>query len=461
MLARKSRALLSEQDFFHSFLRSLDSFLHANRRSAPRVTLLALAIVVLTIKPVTFAKKGAPPEVWVGTWSASMQGPIDFEGRVSPTGGFENQTLRMIVRTTIGGSRVRVHLSNAFGTDGLVVGATHIAIRTDGSAIVPGSDRALTFSGRSAITIPPGAEMISDPMDLAVPELGYLAISIYLPNKTGVPTWHSTGLHTTFISGMGDFTAKLQMPDWQTQTSWYWLAGVDVTAPQGTGAIVALGASITDGARSTVDADQGWPSELAWRLLRGDLDREPKLSVLNAGISGNRILHNQIATNALARLDRDVLVQPGVQEMIILEGTNDIGFSRTAGGADQAVSAQDIIAGMRQIVERAHTRGIKIIAGTLPPFEGANYFSPEGENKREVINAWIRNGGSFDGVIDFETVIRDPQHPTRILPSYDSGDHLHPNDAGYKAMADAIDLSLFSQAVGQKKEKNGKSRKEK
>jgi lysophospholipase L1-like esterase len=416
-------------------------------------------VVVLSVAPVALAKKAQPGETWVGTWSASMQGPINFGGRAAPTEGFDNQTARMIVRTSIGGSRVRVCLSNAFGAAPLAVGAAHIAIRSSGSAISPGSDRALTFGGRSSITIPPGAVMLSDPVNLEVPELGYLSISIYVPNKTGVPTWHGTGLHTTFISGPGDFTAKDDIPQATTQTSWFWLAGVDVTAPQGTGAIVAFGDSITDGARSTVDADQSWPSELAWRLLREGSDREPRLSVLNAGISGNRIWHDQIGNNALERLDRDVLVQTGVQEMIVLEGINDIGFSNTPGAADQAVRADDIIAGLRQIIERAHTRGIKVIGGTLTPFEGANYASPEGEIKREAVNNWIRNGGVFDAVIDFEAAVRDPQHPTKCLPAYDSGDHLHPNDAGYKAMADAIDLSLFSQTTSHNKHNKDKPRK--
>ena len=450
-----------ERNLVMGFLRSLGMSVRVRRRQSWLAAMLALWIVSLSVTPVALAKKAPPSDTWVGTWSASMQGPINFGGRISPTEGFENQTLRMIVRTTIGGPRVRVHLSNAFGIAPLLVGAAHIAIRSNGSVIATGSDRALMFSGKSTITIPPGAMMISDPVDLEVPELGYLAISIYLPNKTSVPTWHGTGLHTTFISGTGDFTSKTEMPEGTTQTSWYWLAGVDVTAPQGTGAIVAFGDSITDGARSTVDADQSWPSELAWRLLRGDSDREPKLAVLNAGISGNRIWHDQIGSNALERFDRDVLVQPGVQEMIVLEGINDIGFSNTPNAADQSVSAEDITAGLRQIIERAHTRGIKVIGGTLTPFEGANYASPDAEMKREAVNNWIRTGGAIDGAINFEAAIRDPQHPTKSLPAYDSGDHLHPNDAGYKAMADAIDLSLFSQSTSHKKNEKSTKRKKK
>jgi lysophospholipase L1-like esterase len=364
-------------------------------------------------------------------------------GRTMPSEEFDNQTIRMIVHTTIGGHRARVRLSNAFGKEPLVVGAAHIAIRAAAGAIVPASDRTLTFSGKPSITIPPGALVLSDPVDLDVPQLGDLAISIYVPGKPGSPTWHFTGLHTTYLAGPGDFTGKTDIPDASKGPSWYWIQGVDVAAPKGTSAIVAFGDSITDGAQSTVDANRSWPSDLAKRLLarRG---RYPQLAVLNAGISGNRILHDVVGPNALARFDRDALLQSGVEDVIVLESINDIGFSSIPNNADQAVSADDLIAGLRQLVERAHVRGIRIFGATLTPYLGATYASPEGEAKREAINKWIRTGGAFDGVIDFDAAVRDPEHPEQVLPAYDSGDHLHPSDAGYQAMADAIDLSLFA-----------------
>ncbi|HXQ25570.1 MAG TPA: SGNH/GDSL hydrolase family protein [Candidatus Acidoferrales bacterium] len=407
--------------------------------------------MAIAASPAARGQQGWADEHWVGTWSASMQGPVNFAGRTSPSAGFENQTLRMIVRATIGGHRARVRVSNAYGEAALTVGAAHIALHRAGAAIVPASDRALTFSGRASITIPPGSEVLSDAVDLDVPESGDLAISIYLPSKSGTPTWHSTGLHTTYISGAGDFTSTADIPDATKQPAWYWLKGVDVTAAPGTGAVVAFGDSITDGARSTVDTDSSWPSELARRLLARP-GHPGALAVLNAGISGNRIWHDQIGSNALERLGRDALGQQGAEYMIVLLGINDIGFANIPNvGADQVVSADDVIAGLRQLVERAHVRGMKVFGSTLLPFEGANYFSADAEVKRVAVNNWIRTGGAFDGVIDFETAVRDPEHPTKVSAAYDSGDHLHPNDAGYKAMGDAIDLSLFSQSQAHKK----------
>lgn len=384
---------------------------------------------------------------WVGTWSASMQGQINFGGRVAPNDGFENQTVRMIVRTSIGGRMVRVWLSNTFGTSPLKVGSAHIGVRENGSAIIAVSDRALTFSKQASITIPPGAEVLSDPVNLDVPRLSDLAISIYVPEKTGPPTWHSTGLHTTYISSAGDFAGKADIPVATKTQAWYWIAGVDVLAPQSTAAIVTFGDSITDGARSTVDTDHTWPSELAQRLLTQS-GKHSQLAVLNAGISGNRIWHDQIGINALARYGRDALAQAGVQDIIVLLGINDIGFSNIAGQADQAVTADDVIAGYRQFIERAHACGIRVFGGTLTPFEGAPYYSADAEVKREAVNKWIRTGGEFDGVIDFEAAVRDREHPTRSAAAFDSGDHLHPNDAGYKAMGDAVNLALFPTGKG-------------
>jgi lysophospholipase L1-like esterase len=415
-----------------------------------RVWLALVAALAVAVAPAAYGQTDWASEHWVGTWSASVHGQISFAGRNFPNDGFENQTVRMIVHTTIGGHRARVRVSNAFGATPLTVGAAHIALRSTGSAIVPASDRPLTFSGRTAITIPAGAEVLSDAVDLDVPQSGDLAISIYAPAKTGPPTWHSTGLHTTYVSGPGDFTSQAEIAGATTQTAWYWIEGVDVTAPDDAAAVVTFGDSITDGARSTVDANHTWPSELAERLLARP-GHTPEIAVLNAGISGNRIWHDMIGPNGLERFGHDALAQAGVRDVVVLLGINDIGFSNIPGEADQAVSADDVIAGLDQFVVRAHVRGLRVIGATLLPFEGATYYSADAEQKRAAVNTWIRTSGAYDGVIDFDAAVRDPQHPTQYLATFDSGDHLHPNDAGYKAMGDAIDLTLFAQGKQRKK----------
>jgi lysophospholipase L1-like esterase len=420
-------------------------------RSGRRIWLLAVVALALAIAPAARAQRNWAAERWVGTWSAAMQGPISFANRTVPNEGFENQTVRMIVHTTVAGYRSRVRLSNAYGAGPLVIGAAHLALHGTGSAIVPASDHALTFSGRASITIPPGAEMLSDAFDMDIPQSGDLVISIYAPGKTGAPTWHSTGLHTTYVSAPGDFTSKTDIPDATTRQSWYWVEGVDVVAAEQTVAVVTFGDSITDGYRSTLDANHTWPDELAQRLLARKSRGGPQIAVLNTGISGNRIWHDAMGSNGLERFGHDALAQAGVRDVIVLLGINDIGFSNIQGLADQAVTADDIIAGQKQFIERAHVRGLRVFGGTLLPFDGANYFSADGEAKRVAVNNWIRTGGAYDGVIDFDAAVRDPQNPTKLQAAFDSGDHLHPNDAGYKAMGDAIDLSLFAEMKGQKK----------
>jgi lysophospholipase L1-like esterase len=350
----------------------------------------------------------------------------------------------MIVQTSIGGRRVRIQLSNAHGSTTLMVGAAHVASRDKDSTIIPASDRALTFGGRPSCAIPAGAVMVSDPVDLDVPKLADLAVSIYLPGETGQPTMHSVGLHTTYISkATGDFTGQAALTDTITSQSWYWLSRVEVLAPADAGAIVAFGDSITDGATSTLDTNRSWPSFLAARLQANP--RTANLAVVNEGISGNRILHDLVGTNALARFDRDVLSQPGVKWVVILEGINDIGFqARPNPSPDDAVTADDLIAGLRQMIDRAHEHGIKVMGCTLTPFEGAAYYSENGETQRQAVNRWIRTGGAFDAVMDFDAATRDAADSKLIRADFNIRDHLHPNDAGYKAMADAIDLAVFT-----------------
>ena len=373
---------------------------------------------------------------WVGTWATSPE---------AGTTSFNNQTLRLIVHVSLGGDDIRIRLSNAYGTTSLTIGAAHIALRSTGAQIVPDSDRVLTFSGQSSITIPPGALIVSDPVELAVPALGDLAVSLYLPGNTGPATFHAEGKQTSYISPSGDFTGSIALPTSSTTLSSFFLTNVEVKASNDGRAIVTLGDSITDGTASTPDANHRWPNFLADRLQASHHDQD--LAVLDQGISGNRILHDIAGTNALARLDRDVLSQTGVKYVTVLLGINDIGFSGIPAFSSQAVSADDIIAGLTQINERAHARGLRIFGCTLTPFEGTfpGYYTPKGEVKRETVNEWIRTSDAYDAVIDFDKAVRDPSHPTRMLAAYDSGDHLHPSDAGYMAMANAVDLSLFSQ----------------
>ncbi len=376
---------------------------------------------------------------------------------------FENQTLRQIVHTSLGGNKVRVRLSNAYGKQPVMIGAAHIGRHEFGqismgsgrswltnnrvSKIVSGSDRVLTFSGRPTVVIPPNALVLSDPVELVIPAAADLAVSLYMPKAATGAGIHYAAQQTSYV-GEGDLTGADAIPNAATITSWVFLAGVDVQAPASASAIVAFGDSITDGARSTTDANLRWPDILASRLLA---QRGRKLAVVNAGIGGNRILHDpasnvRFGVNALARFERDALAQPGVKHIVVLEGINDLGHAGTSAPESETVTAEDIIAGLRQMIERAHEKGIKIYGATLTPFEGTvskGYFTPEKEAKRKAVNTWIRTSRMFDGVIDFEKVVRDPKTPDRILPAYDSGDHLHPGDAGYKAMGAAVDLRLF------------------
>jgi lysophospholipase L1-like esterase len=412
----------------------------SRRRRSLKAVVAAVVFVAAGLAAHTAAFAGHGNEQWVTTWSTALHGPNPGFGITNP--GFGNQTLRQIVHTSVGGDEVRVRLST-FGASALVVGAAHIARHDAGAAIVAGSDRVLTFSGNLSITIPAGAVVLSDPVDLDVPALGDLAVSLFVPaNPTGPANWHFEGLQTSYISPMGDFTASIDMPVATTALAWFWLAAVEVTASRQTGVIVAIGDSLTDGTNSTPDTNNRWPDHLARRLMAQPGHHD--MGVLNEGIAGNRVLQDVIGPNALARFDRDVLAQTGVTHVIVLEGLNDITFGVLG---FPVPTADELIAGHRQLIERAHARGLSIVGGTITPFEGSTRvpgsFTPETEAERQAVNHWIRTSGEYDGVIDFDKVVRDPAHPTRLLPAYDSGDHSHPNDAGYRAMANAIDLRLF------------------
>jgi lysophospholipase L1-like esterase len=374
---------------------------------------------------------------WVGTWTTA---PAPAEGAA-----FNNHTLRMNVRASIGGDTLRVRLSNAHGSRPLAVGAARIALRDTGPDFVPGSDRKLTFGGAEAATIAAGALLVSDPVALPLPPLGDLAISVHLPGDlpAGFGITGRYSRQTNYISPPGDFTAAIAMPIGKLTDDWYFVCGVDVLASPDTGGIVALGDSLTDANISTIDAFCRWPDQLS-RRLQARAGGRP-MGVMNQGLGGNRILHDIRGDSGLRRFDRDVLAQPGVTHAIVMLGTNDL-RNRWA-KPEEEVTAEQMIAGLKQLAVRARTRGIKIFGATLTPYENETFlpgaWTPEREARRQAVNAWIRDGGAFDAVVDFDLALRDPAHPTRMLPIYDCGDHLHPSDLGYNAMGDAVDLALF------------------
>lgn len=383
---------------------------------------------------------------WVVTWGTSPAPlPVNEREAANSKLEFANQTIREIVHTSIGGTTIRVRLSNAYGRSGAEIAAAHIALHAKGPGIVPESDRALTFSGRSSVIIPPDAQVVSDPVELNVPPASDLAISLYLPKRINAAGIHYGAQQTSYI-GPANMTASVTIGEPVTFSSWAYLAGVDVLAPEDAFAIAAFGDSISDGTASGTDTNARWPDVLATRLLAG----HKPIGVLNAAIAGNRLLHDatfqRFGVNALARFDRDVLAAPGVKYVIVLEGINDLGMAGASSPEDETVSADDLIAAYKQLIARAHEHGLRIIGGTLTPFAVTTfrgYFTPEKEVKRKAVNQWIRTSGAFDGVIDFEQAVRDPANPEHMLPAYDSGDHLHPKAAGYQVMGQSIDLGLF------------------
>lgn len=367
--------------------------------------------------------------LWQTTWFAAPQ-PVWDHTFILPTNipaTLRDQTVREVVRTSVGGKQVRVQLSNRYGTTPLTIGAVRIALA--GSAI----ERTLTFSGRTSVVVPPGAPVLSDPIDFAVKPLTRVAVSTYFPESTPVHTFHWGEQQTALVSAPAhDVKGRL------------FLTGLLVNARPDAHTIIALGDSITDGNGSTPDANRRWPDLLAQRL--------PGVAVINAGISGARLLGDKMGQNALARFAQDVLVQPGAKTVIVLLGINDIGWpgSPFAPG-DPAITADQLIAGYQQLIALARLHQVRIIGATMPPFEGAlagtpfaGHYSRDKERVRRAVNHWLRTAGAFDAVVDFDAVLRDPAHPARLLPAYDSGDHLHPGDAGYQAMADAVEINNLS-----------------
>lgn len=410
--------------------------------------LLALAIMPLT------GQTQPAKDHWVTTWATAQllvrpQPPANPPANAPAANaqpapgarGFQNQTVRMVMRTSIGGKRLRIRVANAFNSSPVTIGTAHIALRDKDSQIVAGSDRALAFDGKPGCVLSPGVVRASDPVDLDVAPLTDLAVSIYFPVETGPPTNHGSGLHTAYISQEGDFTGQSAIADAATTASYYWLSAVDVMAPADAATVVTFGDSITDGTASSMNGNHNWPSLLAARLAGNK--KTVHIGVANVGIGGNRVLYDGSGASALARLDRDALTQSGVRWIMLLEGINDIGRIAAAPPSAEAPTADDLIAAYKQFIDRAHTLGIKVIGCTLTPYEGAGYSRPAGEDVRAAVNQFIRSGGAFDAVADFEAATRDPANPKRIRADW-TGDHLHPNDAGYQAMADSVDLSIFT-----------------
>ena len=414
--------------------------LRYNRRGLVLAGVLAAG---LAAAPMAWADERAMDGHWVATWQASPQGadPL-IANLLAPPPSYANQTLREIVHVSIGGPGLRVRLTNSFSTQSLVVGAVHVGQSAGGSAVAPGTHPALNIGGQGGVTVPPGAVAVSDPVGLPVPPLSDLAVSIYVPQDTGSATQHTVGLQTSYVVA-GDATAAAGLPPGAaTILTRPFLSDVEVLGDRQAAAVVTLGDSITDGFNSTVGANARWPDQLA-RVLVGTYGN--KVGVANAGIGSNRVLNDAVGANALARFDRDVLTQAGVRYVTVLEGINDVSVSSTY-APTQEVSAEQVIGGYRQLIARAHERGLAIYGCTLTPFQGAAFYTDPGEAKREAINAFIRSGGEFDAVIDFDLVVRDPQNVLAIRPAYDSGDHLHPNDVGYAAMGNSIDPGLFRPA---------------
>ena len=417
--------------------------------------ILVLLSLVTTAQPAG-AQAGSAGERWVGTWATAAVSapstPPPQQPGAPPAQALRinNQTFRQFVHVSIGGSRIRVVLTNTFGTRPLQVGGALVAKRATGSGIVEGSGRSLTFGGLAAATIPPGAILVSDPVDLTITAASDVAIDLFLPGDTAASpsplSVHAGSRQTNYLSSTGRHLGATELPGATPLPAWAFLARVEVVAPDSVTAIVTFGDSITDGYNSTPDTNNRWPDHLSRRIAAAGRE----MGVLNEGIDGNRVLADGAGVSALARYDRDVLAAPGVTHVMVLEGINDLGIGALFGETSRP-TVEELIAGHRQLIARAHARGLKIVASTLLPYEGTvfpGYFTAEGEAIRQAFNRWMRTSKEYDGVIDFDAVVRDPEHESRMLAKYDSGDHLHPNDAGYKLMAEAFDLALLGIAAG-------------
>jgi lysophospholipase L1-like esterase len=409
--------------------------------------LIGAVLAAISLALGSHAQTATTPRVWIATWGASQQ--IPEPQNTLPSADLSDATLRQIVHLSAGGTTLRVHLSNAFGTEPLHLTSVHIAkpLAPDSSAIDPQSDHALTFAGAPDVTIPADAEFVSDPITITLPALSDLAVSFHLDTPPARETSHPGSRATSWYIH-GDAVSAPTLPAPSKVDHWFQLSEIDVEAPPGAASVVALGDSITDGHAATTNGNNRWTDVLAARLQQ--LPGTRTIGVSNQGIGGNHLLTDGLGPNVLARFDRDVLAPAGVHWVILLEGVNDLGGLTREGevpAEKHAALVQRILAAYQQIITRAHTHGLRVFGATITPYVGSDYYHPGplSEADRQAINAWIRASGHFDAVIDFDQVVRDPLHLDRLLPAYDSGDHLHPSPAGYKAMGDAVPLTLFTQ----------------
>ena len=401
------------------------------------VTQLLFSLILITAAFAAVAQEHNDPR-WITTWATS---PSTLPPSSEDNESVNDQTLRLITHTSIGGSALRIRLANYHGDEAIVIGEASVALQSEGSSIQGNSALPITFNGENSITLARGAVVFSDPVVAEVPELTNLSVSLYLPEATGFLTAHALSNQTNYVSSTGNHSSSVNLPVQDTSPAWNLLTAIDVINDDDVTTIATVGDSITDGWGSTDSGNQRWPNHFARRIFNDT--SIGKFAVINAGISGNRVTTEsspQFGQNLQARFGRDVLAMNKVTHMVLMEGINDIGMATMESGTP--ISADRIISGYRNIIARAHARDIKIIAATLTPFEDAVYYSEEGEAQRQAVNNFIRNSGEFDGVIDFDVVVRDPSNPKHMLPSF-TEDNLHPNDSGYKAMADAIDLDLF------------------
>ena len=415
--------------------------------------ILRRGLTTLCIAAGAVAAPAVAQPAWIATWTASPQPTWgnDFAFPTNVPSTLADQTLRQVARIGVGGHRVRLVLSNEYGTLPLVIGAVRLAVADEGSAIDTRTDRAVTFGGMATVTVPPGAPAVSDAIDLDVPALSRLAVNVWLPSRTQATTFHWDGRSTSWIAP-GNRTAASRLTDDATTlstTARLFLSAIQVETAMPARGVVVIGDSITDGNGATLDADTRWPDFLAARLA------PLNVAVVNAGISGARLLGDRMGVNALARFDRDVLSQPRVSTVVVMLGINDIAWPGTAFDPQgERPSLQTLTAAYRQLIARARTHGVRIVGTTLTPFEGAlpgtpldNYYDRTKDALRQQVNAWIRGSGEFDAVVDMDALLRDPTHPTRLKPPFDSGDHLHPGDRGNEAMAQAMTNEALFGAV--------------